>query len=188
VGGLSNYVFGYGSLAAEVDAATATVSRLRGYRRVWGVAADNRRAIPGYKRYVRRGNGTAAMVFVAFLDLREDDRATVNGLLIEADVELLAELDRRERNYDRVEVTAAVESPPNGRVWAYVGSADGRDRFDAGAVEDNVVVAQSYLTAVTAGFHALGTAEYDAFLASTDLDGIPVVDLERVDLPPEPAP
>lgn len=59
------FVFGYGLLAAGVRGRRA---RLEGYRRVWGVAMDNRVDIPGYKSYRRRDDGSRPAVYVAFLD------------------------------------------------------------------------------------------------------------------------
>ena len=189
MGGLTDYVFGYGSLAGELLAEEpSTTVQLRGRRRVWGVAADNEHAIPGYKRYLLRSDGSAPRVFVAFLDLVEDLGSAVNGVLARVDAGMLARLDRRERNYDRVEVTAAIDSPPDGRVWTYVGSREGRARMEAGQREQRVVVARAYAESVHAAFRSLGDGEYERFLASSDLDGVPLLDLERVDLPPAEPP
>jgi hypothetical protein len=124
-------------------------------------------------------------VYVAFLDIVEDPVTDVNGVLAPVAVSTLADLDRRERNYDRVDVTAAIDSPPPGRVWAYAGSPDGRARLRAGAASGAAVVQRAYLDRVLDGFRRLGVAEYERFLASSDVDGLPLVDLERVDLPPD---
>ena len=180
-------IFGYGSLAHDL-LADVTVTRLRGYRRRFGVAADNSQAIPGYKRY-RAADGSFPGIFVAYLDLVEDPDTAVNGVLAPVDAAPLADLDRRERNYDRIDVTAAIDTPPPGRVWAYIGSPDGRARLATGLAADTAVVQRAYLEHVEAGFRRLGTDEYDHFLATSDLDGLPLLDLERIDLPPEgPAP
>lgn len=197
MGGLTDYVFGYGSLAGELaagdpaegvparaSAVDRAVALLRGRRRVWGVAADNEHAIPGYKRYLLRSDGSAPRVFVAFLDLLEDPGSAVNGVLAPVDAEALTRLDRRERNYDRIEVTTAIDSPPPGRVWTYVGSAEGRARLETGRREQRLVIALAYAESVHAAFRSLGDGEYERFLASSDLDGLPLLDLQRVDLPP----
>lgn len=194
MGGLNDHVFGYGSLAGELGAG-GTAALLRGWRRAWGVAADNEHAISGYKRYLR-SDGSAPRVLVAFLDLVEDPACAVNGVIAPVDGDALARLDRRERNYDRVDVTAAIEippqaaidSPPEGRVWTYVGSAEGRARLETGLREQRAVVARAYAESVHAAFRTLGDGEYERFLASSDLDGLPVLDLERVDLPPAEPP
>jgi gamma-glutamylcyclotransferase (GGCT)/AIG2-like uncharacterized protein YtfP len=150
---------------------------LRGYRRRWQVAMDNSRDLPGYKYFVDAGTGERPAVFVTFLDLAPDPESSVNGVLLEVDDHRLAELDARERNYERREVTAAVDPAPPGTVWAYFGTAAARARFDQG----NAVVSREYLERVREGFEALG--ELRRFDASTDPPPVPVRDLVRVDLP-----
>ncbi len=186
--GRLNHVFGYGSLAGELIAAGGAVTVLRGWRRVWGVAADNEHAIPGYKRYLLRSDGSVPAVFVAFLDLVEAPNGLVNGVVAPVDEAGLAELDRRERNYDRLDVTAAIDSPPEGRVWTYVGSAAGRARLREGLRTGRAAISRDYTESVDAAFRALGDGEHERFLASSDPDGLPLLDLERVDLPPAEPP
>jgi hypothetical protein len=162
------------------------LTRLHGVRRGWGVATDNTRGIPGYKMYLRRSDGARPAVFVAFLDLLPDPRGSVNGVCRPVAEDELELLDRRERNYDRVDVTDAIECA-RGHVWAYVGSRHGRERLRRARERGNAVVSRDYERKVHAGFRALGGVEYAAFLASTVLDGLPVWDLERIDLPGSPA-
>ncbi len=180
----SDHVFGYASLVTE--GAPGRLTSMRGVRRTWGVATDNSLAIPGYKMYLRRSDGTRPAVFVAFLDLLPAPELAVNGVLRPASADQLELLDRRERNYDRVDVTASIDSAP-GRVWAYLGSSGGRERLRRGRQEGTAVVSRDYERKVHEGFRALGRQEYEAFLSSSDLDGLPVWNLERVDLPGAPA-
>jgi len=179
-----DHVFGYASLVN--DGGPGRLKRLAGMRRTWGVATDNSRGIPGYKMYLRRCDGSRPAVFVAFLDLVPDPRASVTGVCREVTDGELAILDRRERNYDRVDVTESIESPP-GRVWAYLGSAQARERLRRAREAGTAVVSRDYERKVHAGFRALGPLEYESFLASSSLEGLPVWDLERVDLPGSPA-
>lgn len=130
-------VFGYASLTA----AGGPPARLAGRRRVWGVAMDNREAIPGYKVYEDAATGERPAVHVAFLDVAEDPAAVVDGVLLE--VADLAVLDARERNYDRVEVLTDA-----GPAWTYVGSAAGRARFAEGLAAGTLIVHDGYLTLV----------------------------------------
>ncbi|MGI8750316.1 MAG: hypothetical protein ACR2J6_07185 [Thermoleophilaceae bacterium] len=190
------WVFGYASLVADHAGAGAVAAELSGYRRAWGVATDNTRAIPGYKLYLSRADGSPPAVFVAFLDLKSDDEAVVNGLARPVEAGELAALDRRERNYDRVEVTGAVRGLGgrvgaldgeagavdggagglDGRVWAYMGSAEGRARMRGGLADGTVVVSRDYLEKVRAGLGPFPDADPLP-------DGLPVWDLDRVDLP-----
>jgi hypothetical protein len=167
------FVFGYGSLAAGSGGRRA---RLRGHRRVWGVAMDNRVALPGYKIYRRRDDDSWPDVFVAFLDIAEHAAATTEGVLFAIDDVALRALDERERNYVRFDATAHVDDAP-GTVWAYRGSDAGRERLRHAVRRGNAVVARAYLERVRATFATRGIAadvEPRAPLA--------VMDLERVDL------
>ena len=181
----AGHVFGYASLV--LDGSRGTVARLPGYRRVWGVATDNMRAIPGYKLYLRRSDGRRPAVYVAFLDLEPDEGASVNGVVRPVTAAALDELDRRERNYDRVDVSGQIDGL-HGRVWTYVGSAEGRERLRRGREEGRAVISRDYLDKVRAGFRALGEEEELAFAESSKLDGLPVWDLERIDLPADAPP
>jgi gamma-glutamylcyclotransferase (GGCT)/AIG2-like uncharacterized protein YtfP len=140
---------------------------------------DNRRDLPGYKYYVDPQTGERPQVYVAFLDLVPDPRATVNGAVFPATGDQLAALDARERNYARREVTHQIDPPAGGRAYAYFGTEDARRRFDAGPT----VVARGYLDLIHAGFERLGPGELAHFEASTDPPAVPIVLLERTDLP-----
>jgi gamma-glutamylcyclotransferase (GGCT)/AIG2-like uncharacterized protein YtfP len=171
---MTDFVFGYGSLVAGA-AAPATIAG----RRTWGVAMDNRRDLPGYKYYVLP-DATRPSVYVAFLDLDPGAAGSVDGVCTPVDAGALAVLDRRERNYDRVEVTELVASPP-GRVWAYVGKLDARERLARGRAEGSAVVSADYLRGVEAAYAAKAMAA-----PSLDPGDLPVWELRRIDLPPQP--
>jgi hypothetical protein len=66
-------------------------------------------------------------------------------------------------------------------VWAYVGHADGRARYEAGRADGTTVVAAPYLRHVREGFRARGML--DAFERTTDPPDVPERELQRVDLP-----
>jgi hypothetical protein len=173
---MRTFVFGYGSLLRRDGGIPC---RLLGHRRAWNVAMDNRRTIPGYKYYVDPDTGERPPVRVTFLNLYPAD-GRVNGVAFPVGAEELAVLDRRERNYERVDVTPLLEADLGGRVWTYRGSPAARERFEAGPA----VVAQDYFAAIRNGFAAAdGLEEFDA---STDPLTVPLRRLTRVDLPPPP--
>lgn len=178
----AQYVFAYGSLAGATVPG-ATVRDLRGHRRRWGVAMDNAVAIAGYKRYLNPATGVAPDVAVAFLDVvRDDASGSVNGVCVPVGDAALEGLDRRERNYDRSDVTQFVADPP-GRVWVYRGNVAGRARADAGRRDGRLVVVLAYLELVEAAFATLGADAAARFAESTDEPGCPVLDLVRTELP-----
>jgi hypothetical protein len=137
-----NVVFGYGSLAG----AAGRPCVLRDHRRGWGVAMDNRRTIAGYKFYVDPETGARPAVYVTFLCIWPEPGARVEGVVFEVDDDGLAALDRRERNYDRHDVSAYVDA--DGPVWAYLASAAGRERCAAGRAAGTAVVSAEYLASV----------------------------------------
>ena len=139
-------MFAYGSLASH-DAGRPCV--LRDHRRAWGVAMDNRRTIRGYKYYVDAVTGERPAVYVAFMCIWPEPGASVHGVLLEVDDAGLAALDRRERNYDRRDVSAHVDV--DGPVWAYLGSDAGRERLAAGRAGGTAVVSEEYLARVPDG-------------------------------------
>lgn len=200
----SDWVFAYGSLAAE-PVRGAFPAALAGHRRRWGVAMDNRRDLPGYKWYRLRATGERPAVHVAFLDLvaDTDGDATVNGLCLPVDATALALLDARERNYERIDVSALIAAGPpepdagagadaapaaackRGRVWAYAGRADARERLARGVREGSAVVSQEYVDDVEHGFRRLGGDQLARYRATTDPlpPGCERLSLERIDLP-----
>jgi gamma-glutamylcyclotransferase (GGCT)/AIG2-like uncharacterized protein YtfP len=132
---------------------------------------DNSVDLPGYKYYVDAETGERPAVKVAFLDLAPDPHARVNGVVFPVDDERLAELDARERNYERREVET--DPPAGGPTYVYIGTDDARRRFEAGPT----VVARAYFELVRSGFERLGSD-------STGVPPVPIRDLERVDLGP----
>lgn len=172
----AQYVFGYGSLAADLPRSHPAV--LRGRRRGWGVAMDNRVDVPGYKHYRLRADGSRPAVFVAFLDLFDDPAAVTHGVCVAVDDVQLAAIDHRERNYARIDVTDAV-MPARGTVWAYVGSAEARHRLDRARDAGLAVISHDYLSRTRASFAALGDDARADFESSCAVGDLPVWHLER---------
>jgi Gamma-glutamyl cyclotransferase, AIG2-like len=182
----AQHVFGYGSLtryAEDSQTEPLRTTRLRGYRRVWGVAMDNSLDVPGYKHYLSDDGSVRPEIFVTFLDLADAPGLAVNGILLPVDDARLAALDRRERNYERVEVGELLDAPVAGRVWCYFGSAAARGRFELGLARGTAIVDARYRDAVRHGFELLGAAALAEFDASTDRPRCEIVPLRRVDVP-----
>jgi cation transport regulator ChaC len=174
---MRTFVFGYGSLMRRPGGIPC---HLLGHRRAWNVAMDNRRTIPGYKYYVDPDTGERPPVHVTFLNIYAAAEGRVNGLAFPLTAEELDQLDRRERNYDRIDVTRSLDVDLGGTVWTYLGSADAQERFAAGTP----VVAEDYFEAVREDFASAGSL--DEFDRSTDRLTVPLRRLTRVDLPPQP--
>ena len=179
------YVFGYGSLAADLGSPDQArrgdgfVAELEGWARGWGVAMDNARDLPGYKYYTDPG-GARPAVFVCFLDLTPAPGEHVNGLCLPVSASQLSALDARERNYERLDVSERIDG--GARVWAYVGTPAGRARFAQGVAGGTAVIQRAYLEAVRAAFRALGEAQWAACRRSLDPGPLPVRSLTRREL------
>jgi hypothetical protein len=145
---------------------------------------DNTRDLPGYKYYLDPETGDRPGVCVAYLDLAHDPRTAVNGVVFPVEAPALAALDRRERNYERRDVTAHLDPPIGGRVWTYIGTAAARERLERARERGAAVVDRAYFDTVRDGFAQLGPAELERFDASTDSPPLPMTALRRVDMPP----
>jgi hypothetical protein len=179
------YVFGYASLVAPREPAPGLrAGVLRGYRRTWNVAMDNSRAIPGYKQYVDPATGTRPNCFVVFLNIVPDRGASVNGAMFRVSADELDELDERERNYERIEVSSRLAEAVVGTVWSYAGSEAGVARYEEGRRTGRAVISAAYHDDVRCGFATLGhhaAAEFDRL---TEPPPCPIVPLDRVPLAP----
>ena len=164
---MPDLVFGYGSLAALPGAVPCA---LRGHRRTWGVAMDNTVTIPGYKVY-RDGSGAQPGVCVAFLDVEPVPGERTTGAVVAAGD--LRALDRRERNYERIEVTELMDGCPDGRVWAYAGLEESRARARRAREAGTLVVVRDYLDMVETALGAEVPVPED----------LPVRELRHVDVP-----
>jgi hypothetical protein len=173
------WIFGYGSLlAGGVLPPGAVPCTLRGRRRHWGVAMDNRADLPGYKHYLAP-DGSRPAIFVAFLDLRPQPGSVVDGLAIPVPDAALPALDDRERNYDRVELAGGdLDAALDGPVFTYRGSAAGRARLAQGLAAGSARISRAYAEAIDAGHAALGGDR--SFAETTDPEPCPRAELRIV--------
>lgn len=174
-----DYVFGYASLVAIEDAG-ALPGRLRGFRRYWGVAMNNWEGGEAVKHWLDPETGERPSIRVAYLDIYGQAGAAVNGLALPVDADRLAELDAREINYRRVDVTAAFEGDGSGRVFAYVGLDAARERCRRGIEEANAFVSRDYAAAVRCVFERLAPGALAEFDRTTDPVPFPERDLRVV--------
>ena len=193
--GLSmEWVFGYGSLVDRAalaawlrrgafDPGETVPCRLRGWRRTWNVARDNAEITAGRPHYVDARTGARVALFVTVLNIRPAAGEFVNGLAFRVSQAERERLDRREFNYDRIDVAGSLDRAPGGRVWVYRGSAAARARYERGASEGRAVVARRYFESVEAAFASLGPEALAEYRASTDRPSAPLADLRRTDWP-----
>jgi hypothetical protein len=152
------------------------------------------------KHFLDRESGERRRIRVAYLDLREDGGAAVNGLALPVDAARLAALDEREINYERVDVSDAFEvvtagdvvagaeqglSPPASRrlVFTYVGTEAARERCRRGLVEGDAFVSRDYVSDVQRAFAELGESALAEFERTTDPPPFPEAALRVVNAP-----
>lgn len=176
---MTDYVFGYASLVAFEDAG-ALPGRLRGFRRYWGVAMNNWEGGKGVKHWLDRETGERPRIRVAYLDIYEQAGLAVNGLALPVDAERLVALDRREVNYERVEVTEAFEGAASGRVFTYIGLDAACERCRQGTAAGDVFVSRDYAAAVRRAFECLGPDALAEFNRTTDPLPFPERDLRMI--------
>lgn len=160
------YVFGYGSLvsAASVGATLGHDlgpgdgpfrATLSGWRTAWNVGSDTG-SHPD--REFRDPAGAVYDGVVAVLGIEPRPGATCRGAVFAVGADALPRLDRRERNYERRDVTGRVRwpgRPARCRVVTYVPRPGALRRLvDARAAGREVVVRRSYLALVRAAFGA----------------------------------
>jgi cation transport regulator ChaC len=191
--GTAAFVFAYGSLVHPDQLRTfeaehglrgeARLAVLEGYRRAWNVAMDNRVDLPRYKFYRDARSGERPPVRVTFLNIEPEPGARVNGVVLPVSPRVLDALDRRERNYRRVDVTPHLDPSLSGIVWAYTARWEGLARFRGGLEAGTSVIARAYLETVEEGFRRWGAQAYRTYLASTPPPPVPLRHLRRVATP-----
>ncbi|MEL6928299.1 MAG: gamma-glutamylcyclotransferase family protein [Cyanobacteria bacterium J06600_6] len=185
----SNFVFGYGSLVnvislqeylqrklkSDVD---YTICSLNNYRRCWNVAMDNGINLPNYKYY--RDSYTKRRIdgFVTFLNIRPSVSSSILGILFRVTDAELGNLDLRERNYQRTNITEQLNIKTEENVWTYIGLPAAEQRYQTGLLQNKAVIAQTYFDTVKNAYLSLGNQEYADYLATTDQPKASIIDLE----------
>jgi hypothetical protein len=161
-------VFAYGSLVDTASfAATlgrpveiASLARLRGWRRTWGLARDNEAS----EKTFALADGSRPS-FCLGLDLVPDAEAPApNGALIELTRAEIDRLDLREIRYERVDVTEAMDSVTR---FDTVVTYRARPEHRCPEPRPGSVLIATYLEAVERAFDALGPGQLDLFRETT---------------------
>jgi cation transport regulator ChaC len=166
-----------GTLGRPVDPATAMPATLSGWRREWNVASDQD-SHP--ERTIQDADGSRFDGAVAVMGIvRGDSSDHCNGIVLPVTTEDLAKLDRRERNYRRVDVTQAIsfDGKPSGCViFTYVPLAAATERMEtAKASGRSIVIRRDYVEQIEDGFKRIG--EMDIYHKTTPSHPFPVRDL-----------
>ena len=201
------WVFGYGSLVSPdslattigrvVDPSDVAVATLTGYGRRWNYGAKHVRAA-----WTHDGVEVSDGVMVA-LGIESSADESCNGVLVRVTGDDLLRLDRRERDYDRTDVTELItvhdavagiatavlpqrsplprgqgdhSAPTGSRFVTYVPRPTAVERYEAARDARRAAIRQSYWDLVFDAFHVLG-GDHSARYATTPAPDVPVVEM-----------
>lgn len=186
----SIWVFGYGSLVSPASVAV-TIGRevtpgdgfrpatLDGHGRRWNYGSLRQRA---------DWHGPFGAVdggIVVSLGVVESPEEQTNGAVVRVTSDELGRLDRRESDYDCVEVTELIrldDAAGVDVVKTYVPRVSAIDRYERARVERRAAVGQGYVDLVERAFADLGDEELDRYRATTPQPDVPVVEFAAVRL------
>jgi len=111
---------------------------------------------------------------------------TVNGIIGWVSNEELVRLDRRERYYDRVDVTSAVTvheaADIAGQIVTYVPRYEPREHYERARDGGAAAVDQRYFDLVDRAFGDLGADRRERYHATTPAPDVPVLRMKRPDV------
>ena len=182
------WVFGYGSLVSP-DSFGHTLGRrprlgtdffeaeIIGYGRRWNY---------GSLRYTGRAaddTGTIREWAIVALGVTPAADETVNGTVGWVTDDELVGLDRRERHYERVDVTALAEvhgaADVAGPIVTYVPRAEAVERYTQARDRGEAAVDRRYFDLVDRAFADLGEDRRQRYHATTQAPDIPILPLQR---------
>ena len=186
VDGRATWVFGYGSLASPMSLAR-TIGRqvsfghdvhratLDGWGRRWNYGSP--------RTGVSWTHGDAEITdgVMVCLGIVPDADVAINGVVFSVDDRELAALDRRERDYDHVEVTGSADAEGDlGRsasIVTYVPRPSSIERYERGRDAGAAAIRQTYWDLVEAAFTDFGDEALEWYRRTPDPD-IPVIDID----------
>ncbi|MDA3014730.1 MAG: gamma-glutamylcyclotransferase [Actinomycetota bacterium] len=191
---MNTWVFGYGSLVSPTSLGyTLGRSPVRG---VDFLAAE----CDGWERRWNYGHPMGGSTYsgadvdqidtVIALGVAPVSDACMNGVIALVDGDELERLDRRERNYDRVDVTDGVRLLENGpwsgdvnRVVTYVPRPNALDIYADARERGRAGIEIRYWNLVNDAFDALLPGQGERYRSTTPAPDVPVLDVSRVDPP-----
>jgi dephospho-CoA kinase len=161
------------TIGRSVAADQCAVAHLDGYGRRWNYGSLHLRGD------WRHDGVDVVQGLVVSLGLEAADSESCNGVIVSVSADELAQLDWRERDYERTDVTDQISvagERPSGRVVTYVPRASAIERYEAARDNRRAGIRQSYWELVSAAFRDLGGDHHDRYV-TTPAPDVPVVDM-----------
>jgi dephospho-CoA kinase len=178
-----HWIFGYGSLVSPASMATTIgrtvavdgvmVAHLDGFGRRWNYGSLHLRGDWSHDGVqVRQG-------LVVSLGLVASSAESCNGVIVRVTDDEIAQLDWRERDYERNDVTDLIRlevADAVERVSTYVPRPSAIERYEHARDDGRAAIRQSYVELVAAAFRDLGGDHLDRYRTTPPPD-VPVVDM-----------
>ena len=185
----SVWVFGYGSLVSPAslsrtigrfidDVHSRRVAHLDGFGRKWNYGSPTQRG------HWRLGDAHVRSGVIICLGVVFSAAESCNGVVVRVNDDELAELDWRERDYDRVDVNDHVRvetGPIEGPVVTYVPRPSAIERYREARDQGRAAVSQRYWDLVHGAFADLGGEHLEHLATRTPLPDVPVAEVEPAD-------
>ena len=183
------WVFGYGSLVSPqsfgetlgrtLDFGTDVfAAELTGFGRRWNYGVMH---VTGRRRDQLGADVEHTLVALGIVPAPGE---SVNGVVGWVSDDELGALDRRERHYDRVDVTAAVAveravERAVAPIMVYVPRAEAIEHYEASRRRGTAAIERRYWDLVDGAFAALGGDHHERYLRTTPAPDVPVLELVR---------
>ena len=140
---------------------------------------DNNVNLPQYKYYCDRQTKNRLDCYVTFLNICPNPQQNVLGILFSVFNKELQELDLRERNYQRIDITKQLDLPVRGNIWTYIGLPEAEQRYKKGLAQNKAVIWRDYFNSVQNAYRASGNKEFANYIATAEQPTIPIIKLEK---------
>ena len=181
----SVWVFGYGSLVSPASVAR-TIGRdvvvgqgfepatLDGFGRRWNYGSLRQRADWQAEHGPVRGGVVVSLGLVAA------PGEWANGVVVAVNSAELAELDRRESDYDQVDVTDLMRTAHRAPVVTFVPRVSAIERYERHRTAMTAAIRAGYVELVEGAFEMLGGTELADYRTTTPDPDVPVVGFDAL--------